>query len=176
MPLAQYAIGPNIHQDAIYRSIHVFASRDGWHFVLPNVAPANLSLVGYNDHLPVHTIAFGSNVYLLPPLLLWWLKALSDRLNHLAKPIEVQSIKNNVTAQVGKSQPERDKLLTCKLHNVIMDRHGRLAGSCCAIVQGIIVDSCPSWLVVDCGPDILVNADGLVGTPNETAREEGDEK
>ena len=35
-------------------------------------------------------------------------------------------------------------------------------GVCCGVVQG--------------GPDVLVNADGLIGAPEETAAEEGNEK
>lgn len=45
-----------------------------------------------------------------------------------------------------------------------------------AVVQGIDVDVGSGGFMVDRGPDILVDSDGLVGSPYKAAPEEDDEE
>lgn len=142
---------------------------------------ANLSLIDINSYSSISTRTSSSNSLLLSSNLLGWLESLSDRLNHLSKPVEVQRVENDIRAQICKSQPKRNKLLACELHDVAVDGSCTLA-SCCivschgVIVQRIVMNRRRRWLVVDCCPDILVDAHGLVGAPNQAAGEEHDKK
>lgn len=145
-----------------------------YRLLISHVSSAHFSLIDIDSGLSIRARASGSDGLLFPLGFLGRLETLADCLDHLAEPVEVQSVENDVAAQVCEGQPQRDELFAGEAHDIIMDRGGTLSHSCIGAIQGIDIDACGGWLVVEGLPDILVYPDGLVGSPYETAAEEHD--
>jgi hypothetical protein len=101
-------------------------------------------------------------------------ESFAQRLNHLAEPEPIQAVECKIAGQISRSQPQRDRLAVCKLQDVVFEacvsdgRVGRKLAGC-----GIGMD-CGSRNVgaIYVGED----ADGVVCSPAETAREKGKEQ
>ena len=100
------------------------------------------------------------------------LEALAQGLDHLAEPVKVEGVEDEVAAEVQEDEEERDVLRHAGregrgvVHDVCVGR-GRCRGD-----EGVARDA----REVHGGPEVLVDAQRLVRTPEETATEEGDEQ
>lgn len=94
------------------------------------------------------------------PLLLR--KPLPDRLDHLAKPVEIERIQHHITPQIDATQPCRHVRTSRVFHDLIADTP-------CLLQHAGVVD-------VERGPDIGIDAEGLVGAPHEATAKEGGEE
>ena len=107
-------------------------------------------------------------------LLLCRHKSLAHSINHLPEPEEVEGVKHQVAAEVDDSEPQWKVLWSSKTHELIVHWNWSVLGG--SAVQGSEVDLGGRWSVVECAPHVLVDAEGLVSTPAETAGEESGEK
>ena len=97
-------------------------------------------------------------------------ESLLDGLDHLPEPVEVQRVQHDVAAQVRARQPDGDDAIALEAQDLGMGFEVRSGGG------GVCCENGEDAGGMDGGPDVLINADGLVGAPDEAAGEKGREQ
>ena len=93
---------------------------------------------------------------------------LLHRLDHLPEPVEVQRVQHHVAAQIRARQPDGHDAVALETQDLAAGIDVRSGGRVCEDGEGAGG--------LDSGPYVLVDADGLVGAPDEAAGEEGGEE
>lgn len=103
-----------------------------------------------------------------------WIKALAQRLDHLAEPEPVEPVEREVRCEVCGGEPQRDSLALCKCEDVVLEAYVANDGGAVQLAR-LYVDErdCAGGV---CAIHVGEDAEGVVCAPAEAAGEECEEE